>query len=95
VADSLGSKLNYGPSLKINFNLQNVNIIKTMSNSHDFKHGWSRMNEKLDPTPQISYSFNLTLVLLPNIQLNNYETIVFVNNGLADFQSISSIVVNF
>lgn len=95
LTDSLGSKLNYGPSLKINFNLQNVNIIKTMSNSHDFKLGWSRLNDRLDPTPQISYSFNLTLVLLPNIQLNNYETIVFVNNGLADFQSISSIVFNF
>jgi hypothetical protein len=95
VNDTLGSQFNYGPSLKINLNLQDVAIVKTLSNSHDIKIGWVRLNNRLGPTPEISYSFNLSLILLPNIQINNFETFTISDQMLSDFISTSSIIINF
>ncbi len=93
--DSLGTLLTYGPALKVNFNLQDVKIIRTLSNSHNFKLGWAKRNDNTGSTPDVSYTFNLTIVLLPNIQINNFETIVFSSGQLSTFKSNSSIVVNF
>jgi hypothetical protein len=95
VIDSLGSKQNYGPNLKINFNLQDVSFLKLLVNSHDFKLSWEKRNGMLKNSAGITYTFNISVVLLPNIQLNNFESIKYEENVLNDFQSRTSLIVNF
>lgn len=94
ITDSLGTELNYGPGVSINLNFQNFKIIKSLFNSHDFKIIWTRRNG-VNSNPDIGYTFNLSSVILPNIQISNYEIITFNKNELLDFQSRISLIFNF
>jgi hypothetical protein len=95
VNDSLGSKLKYGPSLKINLNFMNFGFLKLLTNSNDLRVDWEKRNETVKTPPGLTYSFNLTIVMLPNMQINNYEAISYKEGILADFQSRSSLIINF
>ncbi|HEX2957054.1 MAG TPA: hypothetical protein VHP36_00560 [Chitinispirillaceae bacterium] len=93
--DSIGTRIETSPALKININLQNFWFVKILSNSHDLKLLWTKYKNNSTIIPQIGYTFNLTLLLMPNIQLNNFETIVFKDSKMKDFQSRLSMIVNF
>ena len=95
MTDSTGKKLEGGPALKINLNFQKLWVVKILSNSHDFKMIWTRKDGINNRIPRIAYSFNLSVVILPNIQLNNFETFTYEENLLSEFQSRFSLVMNF
>ncbi len=93
--DSTGNKLELNPSLKLNINYQDFWIVKIFSTSHDFKLIWTRQYNEFNSTPNIAYSFNVTILLRPNIQINNFEIFAFKQNKISDFQSRTSLVMNF
>lgn len=95
INDSTGNKLDLTPSLKLNLNCQNFWIVKYFSTSHDFKLIWTRLNDKFNSTPNIAYSITLSILLHPNIQINNYEILAFKQSKISDFQSRTSLVMNF
>jgi len=95
ITDSLGTKFEGGPALTMNLNFQNVKIIRSLFNSHDLKLVWTRRNGVTNSTPQIGYTFNLSLIILPNLQISNFETLIFDKRNFTDFQSRVKIIVNF
>jgi len=95
ITDSIGTKLDFGPSFTLNLNFKDVKFIKSLFNSHDFKVTWTKRNEKEPNAPQIGYTFNLSTIILPNIQISNFETISFDKHQLFDFQSRVNLIVNF
>jgi hypothetical protein len=95
INDSTGNKLDLTPSLKLNINYQNFWIIKIFSTSHDFKLIWTRHNNKFISTPNIAYSITFSILLRPNIQINNFEIMVFKQSKISDFQSRTSLTMNF
>lgn len=95
INDSTGKKLELNPSLKLNLNYQNFWIFKIFSTSHDFKLIWTRQNDEFISTPNIAYSITFSILLRPNIQINNYEILAFKQSKISDFQSRTSLVMNF
>lgn len=93
--DTLGTRLEGGPALTVNLNFQNVKFFKSFFNSHDFKVTWTRKNGETSKYPQIGYTFNLSSVILPNIQISNFETVSFSKQNLIDFQSRTTMIFNF
>lgn len=95
IIDSTGHKLDLTPSLKLNINWQNFWIVKIFSTSHDFKLTWIRQDDNFNSTPNIAYSVTFSILLRPNIQINNFEIMSFKQKKISDFQSRTSLVMNF
>lgn len=93
--DSTGKVLEAGPTLTVNLNFQNVSFLKSLFNSHDFSIVWKSLDGEFRKKPGIGYTFNLSAVIVPNIQINNFESFTFKNNELSDFQSRLTMIVNF
>ncbi|MBN1758202.1 MAG: hypothetical protein JW863_07790 [Chitinispirillaceae bacterium] len=93
--DSTGTKISAGPKLTVNFNVQKFLIIKNLFNSHDLKVLWKRADGSFTGKPDIGYTFNIQLILFPNIQITNYESIQFFNGGFSSFESRIGVLMNF
>lgn len=93
--DSSGVTITGGPQLSLNLNLQRFSVFKQIRNNHDIQLLWSRKNGVMASAPDLSYTFYLQIVILPNIELNNFETVNVTNNRVSDFLSKLSVQVNF
>lgn len=95
ITDSLGTKFDFGPAFSVNLNFSDVKFVRSLFNSHDFKVAWTKRNKNEPSAPLIGYTFNLSAVILPNIQISNFETVSFNKHQLFDFQSRINLIVNF
>lgn len=93
--DSTSNIITAGPKLTLNLNVKNFGIIRLLTNVHEVKFGWNRINGDLHSTPDFTYLFNLRLKIKPNIEIANIEQIQLKEGNYESFISKLNLFVYF
>ena len=94
VTDST-SKAQFGPDLTVSINTAKFKFIRSMQINNTVNMSWNLDNHTLQPTPDITYSLFLRVVIMPNIALMANNSFTFEKGAFASYSGMISATAVF
>jgi hypothetical protein len=80
-----------GPEVSAQVTTQQFSFVKKLLTSHSLGVYW----QNAQPRPDVSYSFYLRLVILPNIAVASYNSLSFKNGSLSTYNGNAGMALAF
>jgi hypothetical protein len=84
-----------GPDITVSISKQKFLCFKTLLNNHTLNLAWGKENDTVQSAPDISYSFYLKVIIIPNISIITNDAFTFSKGAFTKYNGMISAALLF